>query len=335
MYDAELGAVSEALKRYRDTEEETTRTTEFKWHEWDELNNTINRVAGKEVGTEFALYKTDELFHHSETIRQVQDLYGKRMESIGYPHIVPESEGVSIHTFYAKILMLQKFAMALAPAEQQAAFAHIDDYVHRGKKAAGESCKRKIYGPAPADQYLGAWLSADEDVLIELDEMLESAKDVVKFRRRMGTLFSKKPQAAKLPGFALASASSSSTAPGVSAASSSKNKSKNKPKADGGGTSVAQPSGGAPKGAAPQPSKGGKQKAKGSPKAGSNKLAPGSLVAARRVFPLDDGSYQNGARGAAPPPPHASTRTLHQDKRTVRADHPTGRRPMTLWVRNT
>jgi hypothetical protein len=152
------------------------------------------------VGTTFHTYSLKNLYHDGDMLRYIEDLYGKLFEALGYPPKVEETEGLTFRGFIKRILKLQKFAMALASEEQKGAHAMIDDLVQRAYVAAAAAAKRIIYGPSPADRRLRAWVDADETVVIELFDALETMTDVASFRRKMGGIFTAKAKAAAIGG---------------------------------------------------------------------------------------------------------------------------------------
>ena len=167
----------------------------------------------------------------------------------------------------------------------------IDDLMNRGLLAAAANVKRVVCGPSPADRKLHAWIRADEPVVIELRETLETLRDTATYRRRMGSMFGKKAKAATLTGFTQVSGTVGSSggggggggggsthAPGgLSSSKSSKKKSK---KGDNKAAGATTPS------SAPRDGDGGKPKV-------------GSLVKEKRIFPYADGSYSIGAQRTA------------------------------------
>lgn len=266
-WDPDEGRVPKDLKTFRYDADETTKTRDFEWDKEDELNGCLLKLRGEEVGTEFHSYSTKNLYHDADMLSQIQEIYGRKYESLGYPREVPKEEGLSYRAFLGGIKRIQKFAMALAPDEQKGAHTMIDDLMQRAKQAAAMNAKRLIYGASPADRRLRAWLPADETVVIELNETLEAMSDTATYRRRMGTIFGKKAKAAALPGYALAG--STGTEP-----KTNKPKEKNK------------------KPSAPTSTKKGNAKlAQKAPKAGG----VGSAVEAKRIFMYDDGTFSIGA----------------------------------------
>ena len=203
-FDEEEGGVPHGLRNFRWDEKEVRHTFDFEWEQLSPLNNLILKLRGDEVGTQFRTYDESTLYHDGDMIKHVTDLLGRMFECIGYPRTVPIDAGLSFRDFMLKIGKLQKLSVALSTEEQKNAYARIDDLVKRGFVAAAAAGKRVVYGPSPADKMLHAWLGAEEVVVIETLETVDSAKEIVTWSRRMGGMFTNKAPAAALHGFALA-----------------------------------------------------------------------------------------------------------------------------------
>lgn len=281
--DTDLCRVPDEMKTFLYGEEETRRICDLSYESLDPLNEGVLRLRGEEVGTTFLKHNAKTVYHDGDMLRHITELHGKLFETLGYPRLVASEEGLSYVDFMKKIARLQKFAMALSPTEQSSAYATIDDYVLRAHKAAGELAKRTIYGPCPADKRLRAWVHAEEPVVIELKDLLESIAEVTSYRRRTGTIFGPKPLAATLAGYSTAGASSSQ-AKGAGAPPTPQSKKNRRGK---GAAAAAGPSKlPAPKQPAPkQPT----------PKAPPSKQAtPSNQCKPKKIFMYEDGTYTIG-----------------------------------------
>ena len=271
-YDADEKAVPDELRFFRLDEKQTRLLCDFRWTELDPLNYIILKIRGERAGTSFKKYSTKNLYHHGDMLTHLQDLVGKLYETIGFSREVAPEEGVTYRGFIAKLKRLQTYAVALSAVEQPRAYQMIDDFALGAIKAAQEDAKRTLYGPSPADRKLHAWLKAEEPILIELEEFLAKMQEMAVWRRRTGSVFGPKTEAAQLEGFA-AIAGTSHQSPGPRAPKAPKPKA---PKtASGGGparTAIKKTAGGT---AAPKSSGAGK-----SPK---------------RIFVYDDGTFTTGA----------------------------------------
>ena len=203
-YDHDLGSVPKDLKTFVYDPTETQLTRDFEWEKLDPLNKCLLKLRGEEAGTEFHQYKTANVYHDGDMIRNVSELYGKKFDALGFQRDVPEGKGLSFRQFMSRILRIQKFAVALDTEEQRGAYALIDDYVHRAYEAAAASAKRTIYSASPADKQLASWLGPEEMVVIELEATLKAIGEHATHRRNMGSIFGKKTKAAHLSGFAVA-----------------------------------------------------------------------------------------------------------------------------------
>ena len=203
-YDHDLGSVPKDLKTFVYDPAETQLTRDFEWGKLDPLNKCLLKLRGEEAGTEFHQYKTTNVYHDGDMIRNVSELYGKKFDALGFQRDVPEGKGLSFRQFMSRILRIQKFAVALDTEEQRGAYALIDDYVYRAYEAAAASAKRTIYSASPADKQLSSWLGPEEMVVIELEATLKAIGEHATHRRNMGSIFGKKTKAAHLSGFAVA-----------------------------------------------------------------------------------------------------------------------------------
>ena len=200
-FDEELGEVPKELRTFRLEETQLKVLCDFEWEKLDPLNHFILRLRGREVGTTFQTYSTKNFYHDADMLRHMIDLFGKLFDALGFAAVVPSDNGLTIRSFFTRILKVQKFALALSPEEQQNAFAFIDDLVGRAWKAAAASAKRTIYGPSPADRHLHAFLGAEEDVVIELHDTLNAIHNTAEWRRNTSGIFTPKVKAATLAGF--------------------------------------------------------------------------------------------------------------------------------------
>ena len=200
-FDEELGEVPKELRTFRLEETQLKLLCDFEWEGLDPLNHFILRLRGREVGTTFQTYSTKNFYHDADMLRHMIDLFGKLFDSLGFATVVPSGNGLTIRSFFTRILKVQKFALALSAEEQHNAFAFIDVTVARAWKAAAASAKRTIYGPSPADRHLFAFLGAEEDVVIELQDTLNAIHNTAEWRRNTSGIFTPKVKAATLAGF--------------------------------------------------------------------------------------------------------------------------------------
>ena len=312
VYDADEGEVPRDLRTFRLGSVETGHLANFEWASLDFLNGILLTIRGEEAGTEFAKYSAKNVYHHADMLNTMQELNGNMYEGIGYPRDVPKAEGLSYRAFIAGLKRIQKFSVGLSSDEQKGAHAMLDDYAKRGHEAAADNAKRIILGPTPADRKLGAWLRADEPVVIELNDTLEAIKDTATYRRRMGSVFGAKAKAATLAGFTLAGSSGGGGGGGGggrgNGGGSRGGGGGGKSRGGGGGGSGGGGGGGTTGGGS---GGGGSGKKKGSAKGtgtatsspitttsggngttGAHKV--GSAVERKRIFPYDDGSYSIG-----------------------------------------
>ena len=300
VYDPDEGEVPRDLRTFRLGPDDTAKLCNFEWGDVDFLNGILLKIRGEEAGTEFLKYSTKTLYHHADMLTNLQELYGRLFEGLGYARDVPKAEGMSYRGFLAGLKRIHTFAIGLSTDEQKGAFAMIDDYAARAMKAAADNAKRIILGPSPADRKLGPWLRADEAVVIELTETLATIKDTATYRRRMGSIFGSKAKAAALPGFGLAGGAGGGGGGGGGAGGGANGGRKAKAgggtSGGGGGTNGGGGSGGgkatgkgkSPGGKANTGSNGGANQG-GKPKVGS-------AVEAKRIFPYEDGTFSIGKR---------------------------------------
>ena len=296
-YDEDKGSVPEDLATFMLSQEEVRRLCDFAWEDLDPLNCCILTLKTEEAGTTFNKHDTRRVYHDSDMITNVADLYGKLFESIGYSKSVTEEEGYSFKGYMMEIKRILKFAMGLPPEEQKGAFRMIDDYVRRAYVAAAASAKRTIYGACPAERRLHAWISAEETVVLELRKTLGALKEHATHRRRMGSIFGNKPVAANLPGYSSVGGTSS----GEEGAKKKEKTPKGKDKLE---------TSGKRKGPSPTGSGGGKVTG-----AIAKKIKKSS-VEAKRIFFYADGTYSIGKRN--PSKSCTQARTLqHQHKQRM------------------
>ena len=218
-------------------------------------------------------------------------------ETIGFPSEVPPEEGWTFPQFIRQLKRIQKFAIALAPEEQKGAHLLIDTYKKMGFVSASLDAKRVIYGPSPAEQQLGAFISSSESVYFEINETLLALTDTATWRRRMGSICGKVTYAATPEGFT--ASQSSGQGEGSDTSGSSKRKKKKKDKTVSFATGTKGGAGGSNSNAAkskPQ-ANGSKSNQQGGGEVGKN-------VEKKSIFPYMDGSFSNGMPD---PPPFCPT----------------------------
>ena len=204
-FDESLGAVPEHMKTLLYDEQETRRTCDFKWGELDPLNQCVLWLRGERVGTQFAKHSVNNLYTDGDMLDHIIDLYGKKFNGLGFPKSVPKTEGYTFPGYFGLIKRFQVYAVAMSKEERPQAFTMIADFARQGFVAAAAAAYRRTYGATPADRAYGAWISAEEPVVIELVKALESLEEVATWRRRMGPMVGSQVKAAMLPGYATTS----------------------------------------------------------------------------------------------------------------------------------
>ena len=203
-YDPVEKKVPKELLTFKLSKPVVEMITEFKWDELDPLNDMLLKLRAETAGTQFAKHKIDAIYHSADMVLHIKDTLGKIFIAIGYPATVQTDLGMSFQDLLDRVNRILEFALALPTDEQRGVHKLIDDIVARAFVAAQEGAKRAIYGPSPADRRLPPWLSAEEAVYIELNEIMDHMKDAAKWRRRLGGSFLQKAKAASLPGFSYA-----------------------------------------------------------------------------------------------------------------------------------
>lgn len=303
-FDIVAMAVPTTMKNFEFDEAEFAKLVEFEWDKLDFLNGCFLKLMGAEVGTVFHHVSVQNLYHRGDMLNNIQEVFGRLFECIGYPKEVPSGEGWTFSQFIDQLKRIQKFAIALAPEEQKGAHALIDTYKSRGFVAASLDAKRVIYGPSPADQRLGAFIKSSEPVFSDINETLEALRDTATWRRRMGTICGKATYAATPDGFTSSQTQGQSSGNGSSGPSTSKKQKKGKSVAFAAGTKGDLGHLGMTPSKGKSPEKGGKAGQKGA-------KAVGKDVERKSIFPYEDGSFSNGTRKEpdwAPEDPREATR---------------------------
>lgn len=138
----------------------------FQWDKLDPLNHAILKLRSQKLGTRYA---THRLYRHEGLLHQLGQIFGKLFGGIGYPLMVPVSEGLSFSMFIEKIRGPTEMSLGLTEREQAQQFLPlVEEYTSLGFKAAAESARVAIYGASPAATTLGAWIQASDPLLVKM-----------------------------------------------------------------------------------------------------------------------------------------------------------------------
>ena len=116
-YDEASQKVPKDLETLELSEEQDVIFCNFKWAALDVLNCILLPLLTKGAGATYDLHDSSPLYHRADTITLVEEKLGKLFKGVGYPAVVPTSEGVSFQTFMAKIQKLHRLTLAMTEDE--------------------------------------------------------------------------------------------------------------------------------------------------------------------------------------------------------------------------
>lgn len=134
-------------------------------------------------------------------IAQVGQVYGKLFQGVGFPGKVDSEKGLTFEGFMRKVKKMHDMTIGMSPSEAKGMFHLIDGYVAEGYKVAAAAAKNTIYGASPADKALGAWMPADEPLMVKIGDTLRELKKLREHRKALPGVMAQTVQARTLPGF--------------------------------------------------------------------------------------------------------------------------------------
>lgn len=200
-YDKVIGRVPDALRTFSMDPGEVLRLTNFEWEHLDPLNLAILKIQGEMGGSSYGAHDVGKLYYHGDLITKLGQVYGQLFQGLGFPPWVESSAGLTFNDFVDKLKGMQEFSLSLSEEEGQRLLELTTHYAKEGFSAAAAYARVNIYGACPADRFLGPWLIKDEPLLLRLDETLEQAMEVARYRRAMPNIFERRPTERMYPGF--------------------------------------------------------------------------------------------------------------------------------------